>query len=82
MERWTFIIKENYENATNFIIHGHQSIKGSRVIALDKLTSTEIYSILILKFKINLGLIFTLETCLMTIMLTGRQLYTTTPCYV
>ena len=41
--------KENYENATNFIIHDHQLIKGSKVIALDKLTSTEICSVLISK---------------------------------
>ena len=50
-ERWKFIIKENYENATNLIIHDHHLIKGSRVITLDKLTPTEIYSILISKVK-------------------------------
>ena len=45
-ERW------NYENATNFIIHDHHLIKGSRVITLDELiTSTEINSILILKVQ-------------------------------
>ena len=37
-----FIIKGNYENVTNLIIHDHHLIKGSRIIALDKLTSTEI----------------------------------------
>ena len=47
MEKWKFIIKENYENATNLIIHDHLLIKGSKVIALDKLTSTEIYSLLL-----------------------------------
>ena len=31
-EKWKFIIKENYENTTNFIIHEHQLIKGSRTI--------------------------------------------------
>ena len=41
------IITENYENAINLIIHDHHSVKGSRVITLDKLTSTEMYSILI-----------------------------------
>ena len=41
------IIKESYENTTNPIIHDHHLVKGSRVITLDKLTSTEIYSILI-----------------------------------
>ena len=42
-EKWKFIIKENYENATNLIIHDHHLIKGSRVTTLDKLTSTEIF---------------------------------------
>ena len=37
---------ENYENTTNLIIHDHL-IKFSRVTTLYKLTSTEIYSILI-----------------------------------
>ena len=50
-ERWKFVIKENYENATNLIIHDHHLIKGSRVLTLDKLTSSEIYSILILKVQ-------------------------------
>ena len=30
-ERWKYVIKENYENATNLIIHDHHLIKGSRV---------------------------------------------------
>ena len=33
------------------IIHDHHLIKGSRVITLDKLTSTDIYSILISKVE-------------------------------
>ena len=41
-QRWKIIIKENYENATNLIIHDHHLVKESRVITLDKLTSTEI----------------------------------------
>ena len=41
-ERQKFVIKENYENATNLIIHDHHFIRGSRVITLDKLTSSEI----------------------------------------
>ena len=48
LQRWKIIIKENYENATNLIIHDHHLVKGSRVITFDKLTSAEIYSILIL----------------------------------
>ena len=31
-ERWKFIIKENYENATDFIIHDHRLIKVSKGI--------------------------------------------------
>ena len=46
-QRWKIIIKENYENAINIIIHDHHLVKGSRVITLDELTSTEINSILI-----------------------------------
>ena len=40
---------KNCENATNLIIHDHHLVKGSRFIALDKLKSTEICSILISK---------------------------------
>ena len=39
------------KNKTNLIIHDHHVIKGSRVLALDKLTSNEIYSILISKVQ-------------------------------
>ena len=46
-----FIIKKKYENATNFITHNHHSIKGSRAISFDKLTSTEMYFILISKVQ-------------------------------
>ena len=42
---------EDYENATNLIIYDHHLIEGSRVITLDKRTSTEIYSILISKVQ-------------------------------
>ena len=40
-------IQENYENPINVIINDHHLVKSSRVITLDKLTSTEIYFILI-----------------------------------
>ena len=46
-QRGKIIIKENYENATNLNIYDHHLVKRSRVITLDELTSTEIYSILI-----------------------------------
>ena len=48
-ERWNFIIKENFENATDLIIHDQHLVQSSRGIILDKLTSTEIYSTLISK---------------------------------
>ena len=43
--------KKPHENATNLIINDHYLIKSSRVLTLDKLTSTEINSILISKVK-------------------------------
>ena len=38
-ERWKFIMKKNYENATNLCIHDHHLVKGSIVKTLDTLTS-------------------------------------------
>ena len=43
--------KKNNEVAANLITDDDHLIKGSRVITLDKLTSTEIYSILTLKVQ-------------------------------
>ena len=39
------------ENAANLITPDHHLTKGSRVITLDKLTSTEIYFILVLRVQ-------------------------------
>ena len=50
-EKWKFIIKKINEVAANLITHDHHLIKGSRVTTLDKLTSTEIYSMLALKVQ-------------------------------
>ena len=50
-EKWKFIITKNNDIGGNLLTHDHHLIKGSRVITLDKLTSTEIYSILILKVQ-------------------------------
>ena len=50
-EKWKFTIKKNNEIGGNLLAHDHHLIKGSRVITLDKLTSTEIHSILILKVQ-------------------------------
>ena len=43
--------KKNNEVAANLITHDHHLIKSSRVITLNKLTSTEIHSILTLKIQ-------------------------------
>ena len=51
LEKWKFSAKKNYENTSNLIIHDHHLIKGSRVFTLDKLTSTEIYSVLTSKVR-------------------------------
>ena len=42
-----------HESATHLIIHDHHVIKGSRILTSDKLSSTEIYAILIPKVQIN-----------------------------
>ena len=47
----SFIIKENYENATNSVIHDHQLIKDSRILTLDTVPSTETYYLLIPKVQ-------------------------------
>ena len=52
-QRWKIIIKENYGNAITLIIHDHPLDKGSRLITLDRLISTELYSILIPKAANN-----------------------------
>ena len=70
--RWRFIIKENYENDTNLIIHDHHLIKGSRVITLDKLTLTKMYSILISKVQNKPFSDIYFETR-MTLTLTGQE---------
>ena len=44
-------IKETHDSTTNLIIHDHHVIKGSRILTLDKLPSTEINAILISKFQ-------------------------------
>ena len=43
-EGWKYIIKKTHANIINLTIHVYHVIKGSRILALDKLISTEIYS--------------------------------------
>ena len=67
-------LKKTRESTTNLFIHVHHVINVSRVLTLDKQTSTEIYSILISKVQINLPLTDISKICLMTMILTGQQL--------
>ena len=46
-----FIIKETHKSTTNLIIHDHHIIKSSIISTLEKLSSTEIYAILISKVQ-------------------------------
>ena len=46
-EKWKLTIKQSSSNAKNLIIHGLHLIKGSRILILEKLTSKELYQILI-----------------------------------
>ena len=50
-EKSKLIITKNDEIVGTLSTYGHHLIKDSRVITLDKLTSTEIYAILILKVQ-------------------------------
>ena len=60
-EGWKFTIKKTREGTANLIIHDHHVIKGSLVLALNKLRSTEIYSILISNVQNNSSSKFYLE---------------------
>ena len=61
---WKAIIKQNPDNASSFLIHDYHFIKGVRMLTLEKLSSKELYSILIRKFtnkpssKVNFEKIF------------------------
>ena len=46
-EKWKFTIKQSDSDAKNLIIHGHHLMKGSKILILEKLTSKELYQILI-----------------------------------
>ena len=46
-EKWKLTIKQKTNDAKNLIIHGHHLIKSSRILILEKLTSKELYQILI-----------------------------------
>ena len=46
-EKWKLTIKQSKSDVKNLIIHGHHLIKGSRILILEKLTSKDLYQILI-----------------------------------
>ena len=46
-EKWKLTIERSSCDAKNLILHGHHLIKGSRILILEKLTSKELYQILI-----------------------------------
>ena len=46
-----FSVQKNYKNSANFNINDHNLINCSRVITLNKLTSTEIHSIFVSKIE-------------------------------
>ena len=47
-EKWKLTIKQSSSDAKNLIIHSHYLIKVSRILILEKLTSKELYQLLIL----------------------------------
>ena len=48
--KWKTIIKQNLGIVTDLLIHDHHLIKGVQILTLEKLSSKELYSILITKF--------------------------------
>ena len=46
-DKWILTNKQSSSDAKNLIIHGHYLIKGSRILILEKLTSKELYQVLI-----------------------------------
>ena len=46
-EKWKLTIKQSSNDAKNLFIQGHHLVKGSRILILEKLTSKELYQILI-----------------------------------
>ena len=49
--KWKAIIKQNPGKVSDLLIHDHHLIKKARILTLEKLSSKELYSILITKFK-------------------------------
>ena len=55
------IIKQNPGNVSDLLIHDHHLIKGARILPLEKLSSKELYSILIKKLQVNFHQMFILR---------------------
>ena len=52
------IIKQKPGNVSDLLIQDHHFLKGARILTLEKLSSKELYSILITKFTKNLYQMF------------------------
>ena len=50
LDKWKTIIKQNPGNVSDLLVHDDHLIKGARILTLEKLSSKELYSILITKF--------------------------------
>ena len=50
---WKDIIKQNTSSADNFLTYNYHIIRFSLILTIDKLTSRELYSYLILTIKIT-----------------------------
>ena len=48
--KWKTIIKQNPGNVSDLLIHDHHLIIGAQILTLEKLSSKELYSILLTKF--------------------------------
>ena len=44
--------KQNRKNTDNLLTHNHLTIRGSRILTVEKLTSRELYSYLISTIKV------------------------------
>ena len=57
-QNWKTIIKQNPGHVSDLLIHDHHLFKGARIWTLEKLSSKELYSILITKLNVHFEKIF------------------------
>ena len=53
LKTWKKIMKENQGDSSNLVLFDHQLLKNNRTLRIEKLNSTEIYSIII-SSKVNI----------------------------